>query len=366
LLGLYIGLGLLALLLLVAGILLWQARIKTVPYDRQFAVLYNESIIVERHNPREVVLSWKSGTNPVQILLGRTPTDFDEKDNLLPEEHQNYLVIGDLDPDQRPYFHITLQDGRELVIAERVLPMENVRNFRDVGGYFTQDGRQVAWGKIFRSGHLGNPSENDLDYLEELGMKMAIDLRDEGEIANRPDRLAETIAHLHIFISQREMVPRSTVLFRRQKLASQFLASYKSMLIDQGAKAYGQVLKTLADPQNLPAVLHCTAGKDRTGVAVALLLLALGVPENTVVADYTLSNLYAPAAIQELRSMLKKLRWIGFKVEQFYPIIAASAQNLQRTLQYVNDQYQSVENYLLTAAGLEEEDMEKLRQLLLV
>jgi protein-tyrosine phosphatase len=366
LLGLYIFLGLIVLLVLITAILLWQSRIKTLPYDRQFAILHRESIVVERRNERAVILSWKSGTRPNQIFLGKTPADFDTQNNLLPKEHANHLIVEDLDPSGRPYFLVELQDGRRLVIAERVLQMENVRNFRDIGGYFTRDGRQVAWGRIYRSGHLGNPSEKDLVHLGKLGITLAVDLRDESEIANRPDHLTETMRHAHIFIANRELIGRSTALFGRQNLARQFQESYKSMLIDQGAKAYGKVLQTLSDPQNLPAVLHCTAGKDRTGVAIALLLHLLGVPESTIIADYTLSNLFAPVQIQELRALLRRIRWLGFKVEQYYPLIAASAQNMQRSLQYIHEKYGSVDNYLLTAAGLTEEDLHKLRQMLLM
>jgi protein-tyrosine phosphatase len=366
LLGLYISLGIVVLLLLVAGILFWQSRVKILPYDRQFAIQHRESIVVERRNERSVIISWKSGTRPEKIFMGNTPMQFDRNNNLLAKEHANHLVVEDLDPSKRPYFLVELMGGKRLVIAERILQMENVRNFRDVGGYFTQEGQQVAWGKIFRSGHLSNPSEKDLEHLHKLGISLAVDLRDETEIANQPDHLAGGIKHIHIHIANRELVDRSTVLFGRQNLARQFQESYKTMLIDQGAEAYGRVLKTLSDPQNLPAVLHCTAGKDRTGVAVALLLHLLGVPESAIIADYTLSNLFAPIHIQEVRMFLRRLRWLGFKVEQYYPLIAANAQNMQRSLRYIHEKYGSVENYLLSASGLTEEDIHKLREMLLM
>jgi protein-tyrosine phosphatase len=366
LLGLYIFLGVIAVLLLIAGLLVWQSRIRPLPYDRQFAILHSESIVVERRNQRTVILSWKSGTRPSKIFLGYTTTHFDTQNNLLPKEHTNHLVVTDLDPLQRPYFLIELQDGKRLVIAERILQMENVRNFRDIGGYFTQEGKQVAWGKIFRSGHLGNPSEKDLEHLDDLGITLAVDLRDEAEIANQPDHLTGMMQHVHIFIANRGLVSRSTVLFRRQNLARQFQESYKTMLIDQGAKAYGKVLKTLSNPQNLPAVLHCTAGKDRTGVAVALLLHLLGVPDSTIIADYTLSNLFAPIHIQEIRVLLRRIRWLGFRVEQYYPLFAANSQNMKRSLQYIHEKYGSVENYLLRASGLTEEEIHKLREMLLM
>ena len=135
-------------------------------------------------------------------------------------------------------------------------------------------------------------------------------------------------------------------------------------MLDQNGPVLAGVLRLAADPANRPLVIHCTAGKDRTGLAVALLLLALGVPEETVVADYTLSNHAFDVLAGRMRPEMARLYALGFGEAQLQPFLLAEARTLRGALAYIRRRYGSLDWYL-QRAGLREETLEALREELL-
>ena len=132
---------------------------------------------------------------------------------------------------------------------------------------------------------------------------------------------------------------------------------YTRTIIDGNAKLYGGLLRRLSEPDNLPTLIHCTAGKDRTGVAVALLLLLLGVPDEVVVADYSLSNLYFDTFFEYGKRVAHSLRWFGVRAEDLSPLFMANPETLRTTITHIRAKYGSVEGYLRDAAGLDDATM---------
>jgi len=182
----------------------------------------------------------------------------------------------------------------------RVLRLRGASNFRDLGGYGTQDGRRVRWGRLFRSDHLGRLTPEDEAVLAGLGLQRVLDFRGEQERAAVPNRLAAARHHA--------LGIEPTVVQRMQDLAAagQRLNAgvavelmrelYRALVHDQ-AHRYAEFFEHLLASET-PLVFHCTAGKDRTGFAAALTLQALGVPREVVVQDYLLTNaLYQPPAL---------------------------------------------------------------------
>ncbi|MEM7799025.1 MAG: tyrosine-protein phosphatase, partial [Chloroflexota bacterium] len=173
----------------------------------------------------------------------------------------------------------------------RYFSLERVRNARDLGGYVTQDGRTVRWGKVFRTGTLGAATDQDLERLGEHGVKLVCDLRSNREVKELPDKVPDGTAYqrfpIHEDDPMREIFPK--ILFNRAELVEMMAVGYVRMA-DERPKAFGEILKQMADPDNLPILFHCTAGKDRAGITAALLLGLLDVPKETIIADYSLSN----------------------------------------------------------------------------
>lgn len=178
---------------------------------------------------------------------------------------------------------------------QRVLPLEGGQNFRELGGYKTSDGREVKWGMLYRSGAMNQLTEADFRYLASLGLKTVVDFRDNRErekepvkwpAGSAPQVFAKDYSMDHTglgkLLSQPDLTGEQAraameTLYRDIPLsfADQYRVLFSQLLGDDGAVAF-----------------NCTAGKDRTGVAAAILLTALGIPREAVIEDYLLSNQY--------------------------------------------------------------------------
>jgi protein-tyrosine phosphatase len=175
-------------------------------------------------------------------------------------------------------------------IDGRLVPFEACFNFRDLGGYETVDGRRVRWGALFRSDTLHRMTVADLDQFRALGIRTVFDLRASQELDEDGGLDASVaVTHVHLPVLDTVRAPAE----RRQQVSIEPAEAYAYMT-DVGRDALARLFDGLVGPHALPAVFHCTAGKDRTGIAAALLLGALGVDEDTIVADYALTELTWP------------------------------------------------------------------------
>ncbi len=177
---------------------------------------------------------------------------------------------------------------------ERLLPLEGGRNFRDLGGYRTGEGRLVRPNTLFRSGTMHNLTDSDHAYLAKLGLRTVIDLRTTEERAAEPTAWPDdAVEHLYFDYEMENSMGELRQQFLKQQVQPDdvrkaMIGMYRSIAYDH-ADQYRELFGRLADDQ-LPLAFHCSAGKDRAGTAAALILSALGVPRETVVQDYALSD----------------------------------------------------------------------------
>ncbi len=186
----------------------------------------------------------------------------------------------------------------------RWLPFEGANNFRDLGGYEAADGRTVRWAVIFRSGMLAKLTDRDLERLARLRLRLLCDLRSSEEQQKHPDRMpAEEppeVINLTVWpkaVTELEVLIRSGRIWERlgatdlsaDDTRQAMCGFYRSYVMDHTAE-YGTLLKRLCKASSRPALIHCAGGKDRTGVGAALVLRALGVPNEQIVHDYQLTN----------------------------------------------------------------------------
>jgi protein-tyrosine phosphatase len=176
----------------------------------------------------------------------------------------------------------------------RNVNLESVDNFRDLGGYRTQDGRMVIWRHLYRSGELHRMTKRDLHRLEqEIGIRSVLDLRNARELERRGiGRLSETNFQYYsvpLAIDDEDKV-------EDRELFQSCSSMGEIYLYFVGHKEYGrrlvEALEVIAEPTHHPLVFHCAAGKDRTGVLAAILLSVLGVADQQIVEDYTVSGQY--------------------------------------------------------------------------
>jgi protein-tyrosine phosphatase len=179
-------------------------------------------------------------------------------------------------------------------LAARLLPLAGGVNFRDMGGYPAADGKRVKWRHLYRSGTMARLTEADRAHLNERGIRTVIDFRTESEHLHEPNEWGMALgadaywrrAHDETFGNWSDIDPAR---LGTERDAERVLEAGFRRLPEQQAQAYAEMFRRLAAGA-VPAVIHCTAGKDRTGGGAALILALLGVPREQIVADFLLTQ----------------------------------------------------------------------------
>ena len=189
-------------------------------------------------------------------------------------------------------------------------------NFRDLGGYPTADGRRTAWRRVFRADGLTDLTAGDLAVLDELGVQVVIDLRTDMEAENRGRFPAhvEHVAYHHLPLTDTLPGEETAPEWRDAGFVA---ARYLSML-EEGSASVVRAVQILAEGSNLPAVFHCSVGKDRTGVLAAVVLGLLGVPDDVIVEDYALS---AEAMVRVLERLEREFPGAEEIIDRYRPVI---------------------------------------------
>ena len=257
----------------------------------------------------------------------------------------------------------------ELQPEKRLISLPGAFNVRDIGGYTTADGQIVRWGQVYRAGTLSNLTDDGLARLTELGIQTICDLRTTHEVETIPARLPATIRYEHIPLhEQGEGRGRVllTVALRPHRISDLIIYGYITLMLERRAHLLADLLRRMADPTNRPILLHCTAGKDRTGLTIALLLSLLGVPDAAILADFSLSNLFFDEVRQTIQKDAERLAVFGIRGGNLWPLLVADPETLRVAMAYVRRQYGSVEGYVRGRGGLSDATLRQLRAELLV
>jgi protein-tyrosine phosphatase len=192
--------------------------------------------------------------------------------------------------------HPNQPDGPE---PSRTLEFDGCVNFRDLGGYRTGDDRQIGWRRLFRADGLHRLSGADHRKLIDLGVATVIDLRTVDEAKQRGRFPVDLVPVRYVDLPLLDVLPATEELPSWREAS--YVASRYRQMVSEGAPTLATAFEVLGSAGSLPAVFHCSAGKDRTGVLSALILAFLGVPDETIVEDYALSA----AAMVDLLEHLK-------------------------------------------------------------
>jgi protein-tyrosine phosphatase len=327
-------------------------------------------VLLVRTGDDSVTISWKPRSKDAKVVVykGEEP---DADDRQVPAANvtgKTEVSISGLDPDTRYYFDVVFSDQSKTRIGERRVQLEGGVNFRDLGGYRTIEGRRVKWGQLFRSDNLGRLTDRDVNYLQKMGIRLVCDFRTPAEIKKLPDRYP-TVNHgqsMRLPIQHGQSDPANT--FDRIKsgdidwMTEEFMINGYINNIEEFTGLWAKFFKALADPSNRPLVFHCTGGKDRAGVAAALILLALGVPAATVIRDHGLSNIYIADVLERIYS---EIRAMGVDPEQISAYFTAPRNAIVAVLNHLEQVYGSVSNYLVNKAGVDVNLLTRLKEDLL-
>ncbi len=198
----------------------------------------------------------------------------------------------------------------------RILSFDGCVNFRDLGGYRTGDGHRMVWRRLFRADGLHRMTVHDDARLLQLGLATAVDLRTVDEAEHRGRFPADRVPVDYVHLPLMDILPATEELPSWREAS--YVAGRYSYMVSEAAPALTRAIEVLAAPDALPAVFHCSAGKDRTGVLSALILGFLGVPDETIVEDYALSG---PAMVDLLEHLKAEYPDAAEAVQEHAPAI---------------------------------------------
>jgi protein-tyrosine phosphatase len=250
------------------------------------------------------------------------------------------------------------------VSHQRAGLMEGASNFRELGGYSSGNGKQTVWGKVFRAQALDRLSDRDVEKIREMGIKTVIDFRGDDEVEKAPSRLPEGVRVVRLPIAVGNNTSDSVRQMMQSLLSDslqgiRFMEEINRRFATEFAGQYKAFFDILLREENYPVVFHCTAGKDRTGFAAAMLLSALDVDWDTVMEDYLLTNNYlepqslAPQMPEQAALPAQQMIW---GVRPSY-LNAARDEIIQH--------YGSIDNYLQKTLHAGEAEKDKLKRYLL-
>jgi protein-tyrosine phosphatase len=332
------------------------------------------------HNPdgtlgKGYTVSWSApDAGTVRVYAGTDPAKVGR-----------YLLVGDggemgkvdvsvppKDPSGKSlrwYFELTPERGAPLVIAERSLMLASAPNFRDAGGYRTMDGQWVRMGLLYRSDQLDRLSPDDLETLHGDRLHLVCDLRTDAERKQGMDKLPAGAQAMIADVAGGDSATNAIVKLLsghgnpKQILgdgkAAKFMADANRQFVESptAKAAYKALFERLADPKSLPATFHCTAGKDRTGWAEAVFLSIMGVPRETILQDYLLSNDYLKAKNDKMLAALKG------KIDPslIQPLMEVRPDYLQAGFDAADKNYGSMDGYIRNGIGLSDATIQALR-----
>jgi protein-tyrosine phosphatase len=245
---------------------------------------------------------------------------------------------------------------------ERRWRLEGIENFRDYGGYATASGRRMRRGRLFRSAHHGMATPADLERLDALGLHTLVDLRRPAERERMPARRGAAfrarVIHNDIVDEPEDMFHRLLIESDQSVEAMQdYLRVYyrKAPFEPRHIDLYRRYFQVLAEADG-PVLIHCSAGKDRTGILVALTQRLLGVSEADVIADYLLTNdrermerraPFFAAWVQELTGRTPSQ-------EAIFATMGVEAEYLAIAFQVIRAEHGSIEAYVEQVLGVDE------------
>lgn len=304
----------------------------------------------------------------LSVFRGDSPESIEVNSPLARIREGSSVILAGLATDSPHFFKLVSADGSELIVGERRPFVEGCPNLRDLGGYEATDGRRVRWGRIFRSSNLGRLSDKGLGQLKRLEIRLVCDFRTEAETRKLPNRFpdSEAIGYVRLPIQHGDFEPTS--VFDRIKKGDYDWISEEFMLrgyidsIECHADVWARFFQRLVNPRHRPLLFHCTGGKDRTGVAAALILLSLGVPVETVIEDYGLSDGYNA---EVRRATYDHLQPLGVDIAKVDPYFTAPESRIRALLEHIDAQYGSALGYLKQKVGVSDAMLHQLREELL-
>lgn len=322
-----------------------------------------------RREENEVIITLEAAKEMrYQLFVGSRPQVTDINQTVAESMDGSFRVS--LPVDQGPYYFIIKGDGFSTnIFSERVLQLKQAINVRDMGGYETEDGRFVKWGKLYRGDQLSKLEQEDIQLLENIGLRSIADYRSKHECTLNPNKVIGTVKYIFFcdpkssfseaaanVIDLHEENVKMVQELERGEIDARFvngkgervILSYQDMVLSEASKdAYGRLLKACADPEHTPLLHHCRGGKDRTGFGAMMLLLLLGVKREQIIEDYIMTGVIRKARNQLKFEQYRELTDNQDYLDYLMSMIETRREYIEAGIDKIASLYDSIDDYLI-------------------
>lgn len=325
--------------------------------------------LCEKDDRGDYVVKWEISPDPQngQVEIYSSSDDnlikIDKKPQLVTNVENRVATLPNPQNSVREFFQLKTNNSYSGIVTNRAINFEVIQNFRDLGGYFNDEGKQLRWNKLFRSGNMFAVTKKDIKTLKDLGIKTVIDLRNEKESHAFPDgflgfsHFQIPIDTLNTFEVQKRI---ATGTFLKGDALIYMQDTYLYILKNK-TKELKEIFDILLNEKNYPILLHDNLGKDRTGIVSYLILKLLNVSDDDAMDDYLLSNNYI-----DLDEYSKVMREMPESVQEAMTVIVrADKDYMDYGLNEIIKEYGSLDIYFNKALGLNAEKIKKLRKIML-
>lgn len=263
-------------------------------------------------------------------------------------------------------------------MTERILDsyLDAGRNFRELGGYQTKDGKIIKSHKLLRSANLATLTEKDKTFLYNYGLRKDMDFRSKVEAKNEPDRVPDGVEYIFNPVFERDET-KSTILKDSEKDFgfsfddgyNQMVKSYEDMILSPKSRnAYRLFFNHLLEntKDNEAVLFHCTAGKDRTGMGAVYLLWALGVDTQTIRADYLLTNSVIKDFVNSKLETLREKQMSDPEIQSVRALMTVNQDYINKAKDVILKEAGSMDNYLNENIGLSNNEIKDLKKIYLI
>lgn len=297
----------------------------------------------------------------------------------------NKGVSEGLGPAEKRVFYSLELAGIPYIGAERRVAVDGLYNFRDLGGYYTKDGKLTKWGLIYRSDAPDHLNEEDCSYLKKMQFSSAIDFRSPAEIALKPDVAFGEKEHYnfnpHAAIAKKASeTPEQKSAKDQQKveklvklsqtkegqkqllnMQQQMVIQMRELVLSENAQTAYRNFLTILLQRKVPNFFHCQGGKDRTGWAAAIILGLLGVDKTVIYEDYLLTEDFNRPRNEQRMSIYKQYTDNPFVLDYLASLQQTKTEYLDSAFHTMEENYGSMEKYAVEALKVTEKDLQRLK-----
>jgi Protein tyrosine/serine phosphatase len=325
------------------------------------------SVVCKENNVGNHLIIWE--TTPaidgkVKIYSSTDPNRISEKKPVATADISDQSVtIVTTDPSERFYYKLVFNNRYKKIVASENINVPGIQNFRDIGG-IPVGKKQTKWGQLYRSGQIRSLSYSSHKELKNIGIKTIVDLRSESEIRDGSELTDQSFNIINIpivTIKDRDIIRSLRVGKIRNDSIYRLMVRINQDLVTYFRKEYRQVFDILLKEDNYPVVISCNTGMGRASIASALVLSALGAPEDIVMRDYRLNNEYFD---------IPSASGYGYNLpyssqEAITTLFSAREDFLNAAIRQIEKNYGDMDNYLRRGIGLTDDEIKHLKSILL-